>query len=197
MTFSDFFFNNKFRPVLQRFKKKYKTPKMNLWFVLFLFLAILAIGTLVFVLTVNSPSKAWGWWGIGAASFTLLFVFLFFASVSFTTPNANEQYIALAKLAIQDPACVSAQQQCYADKIALKRQNEEKHTGTAVEDQAAINMCAQQPSTNACIEKVIDACQNAVVAREDAILTQQFIDFRAKHEAPEVLGFCKTVTSSK
>jgi len=174
--------------------------QVNGLFVMFLLFLILVVYTLIYFLVVKAPDTGtlWGWWGIGFTGIIVVFIILLLVSTDISeyniTPNAK--YKMFAKNAAENPACRTRQQQCYEDKLNLKREHDkDRGKYDLLEDNAAINACAKESSTNTCIESVIDACQNAINAKNDPVLTQQFIDFRAKHTAAEVLGFCNTATS--
>lgn len=178
----------------------FSTYTILLWYLILILVSVMIIA--IISTSVSNVSSLWAWWGFGVACLSgALFIFLIMNAYfskkkkrEVQIQQSNDKYKTLAKQAQTDPNCVSERQKCYNEKIQLKRQKEKMGTNTEKEDQAAINACAKKSATNVCIENVLNACEVAITARKDAGISEQFKNFRNTHEAPEVLGFCKTAT---
>jgi len=194
---------------------------MNNVFLLFVLLILFILYTvLYFVLYKQSDkSKLWGYWAAGAGAFIVLGIVVFYCNNQ--RISLSKKYHELNNAAKNNPECKTKSQQCIETNLSVKRANDSQRPNiTTLErrvrdepnnlelavqlrqvrsevarDVNAIDQCKNRSQTNPCIEKVLDACQSAIKAKGDPIMTEQFIAFRKDHPAPDVLSFCNSAVS--
>ncbi len=174
------------------------------WFLLFLFLILgLVASLLYFWFRKDSNNKRlWLIWGFGVAGYAFIASVILFAiskphggdtkaqnaevtkdGVGNKFQDAKSHYQDLREKAATRDDCKTDKQNCLEAAIQNPKLSGMSRT-------LAINQCDKQADSNDCTSSVTQACDDAMKAKQDALLYDQFQQFKGKHSTSEVLAFC-------
>ena len=170
----------------------------------------------------KNKTKKWLWYFVAVLVYVLLLIVVLIIwqkiHLKMNHKKSKTLYNETATAAAKDPNCKSDRQTCLETSIAIKKQNDltrpsiielenkyrtspssslleliQNTKKSIVNDQSLINECLKKSETNACIDKVIEACDAVVQNRGDPMLAEQYNAFKKTQGKSEILNFCKTL----